>query len=55
MENDLDKEKRGRLAVPLGLRIAKASYIDQFPVRCLYSPEVMKAFTISAFTKLPLN
>ena len=25
------------------------------PKRCLYSPEVMKALTISAFTKLPLN
>jgi hypothetical protein len=25
------------------------------PKRCLYSPETMKAFTISALTKLPLN
>jgi len=34
--------------------------VDRFPLihgpkRCLYSMEVMKALTISALTKLPLN
>jgi hypothetical protein len=29
--------------------------LDQGPKRPWYSAELMKAFTISAFTKLPLN